>query len=140
MTKMRWNCSTQGCRLECRWNPDCLDGLLPRKSSFGDMDAWAEISGHFLFVEQKGSRDRQLSMGQWNGLKRLAWVPYCTVWYIKDRPEGGYFFKDMRYPDAPVIPVTHDDFCDMVATWGEWAAERPVKQRTTRTKRMEAVR
>lgn len=111
-----------GCRLECRWNPECLDGLLPRRSSFGDVDAWVEISGQFLFLEQKGGNAGGLSVGQGNALRRLASLPDCTVWFIQNRQDGGYWFRDMRPPVTnPAIPISQDDLCDMVATWGEWA-------------------
>ena len=120
MTKYRWDCTRDGCRMACRWNPDCLDGLLPRKSSFGDMDAWVEINGQFLFLEQKGTAGG-LSTGQGYAFRRLAGLPNCTVWLIQDRAGGGYIFRDMRPPVSPPIAISHSDLCDMVATWGEWA-------------------
>lgn len=116
---MRWDCLKQGCRMLERWNPDCLDGLLPRRSSFGDMDAWAEISGHFLFIEQKGVDAGPVSAGQGYALIRLSQLPNCAVWLIQDRDGGGYMFRDMKPPYMEPIPISADDLADIVVTWGE---------------------
>jgi hypothetical protein len=116
---MRWNCQIKGCRLAHRFDPGLLDGCLPRGSSFGDMDAWVEVDGRFLFIEHKGE-GVSLQGGQGPALKRLARQENCTVWLVRDLPMGWYEMRDMATHDA-FVAVSLDGLRALVTRWGELA-------------------
>jgi len=99
------------------------------------MDAWVEISGNFLFIEQKSKRDPSTTKGQWNALLRLARQPNCTVWYIEDRPGGNYSFSNLSTSPKESQPITHDELRVRVKMWGEYADANPVRMSGTNTKR-----
>lgn len=116
MTRMRWDCDADGCRLKHRWDPADLDGLLPRAASFGDLDAWAEIGGQFLFIEHKGASGH-LGDGQRMALKRLAAQPQNTVWVIRDLA-GGIELLDMADTKRGFRFMTWPALKDLVRMWG----------------------
>lgn len=133
MTTLRWNCDgVQGCYLQQRWDPVLLDGCLPpgpgfmRSSSFGDMDAWAEINGWFLYIEHKFPWASWPSGGQHAALLNLARVPCNTVWLISGLPEGDYQWGQV-YPSgsAPFRAISLDDLREYASQWGSWAAGAP---------------
>lgn len=123
MTRMRHDCAVKGCRLLNRWDPASLDGLLPRGSSFGDLDGWAEINNRFLFIEHKGEGVVP-DNGQRTALLRLAKLPGCSVWLIRDKGTG-LEVRDMARPEAGLRNITSDELRALVADWGSGADVRP---------------
>ena len=125
----RWDCEIDGCREQKRWNPSSLEGCLPRKCSFSDADAWVEISGHFLVIEEKGEwfekTQSDRPTGQWMGLRRLAQMPYFTVWYIERHQDDGTFtWWDMRRPTDRRV-ITLEQLRTKVGRWGRLADAHP---------------
>ena len=118
MTRLRWNCKDRGCRLEQRWDPEVLDGCLPRGSSFGDTDAWVEIGGRFLFIEHKGVGVTLPVGGQRMALARLAEQPRTTVLLLRDRDDGRYDLRNMEKPESGMRVLTLAELREAVRAWG----------------------
>jgi hypothetical protein len=114
--RMRWLCHTgdKGCFIESRWHLTELDGTLPHGANFGDLDAWAEINGRFLFIEHKpeGYSWKQ-GDGQWLALRRLARLPDVTVWWMRDCGDG----YEMAAPGDPLVKVSKTELRDKVTAW-----------------------
>jgi hypothetical protein len=95
-----------------------LFGSLPRGAAFIDLDAWCEIDNRFLFIEHKpeGYSWDQRSEGQRLALKRLARVPRCTVWWIRDKPPG---FEVWDFLAGPLGYHTLEELRDRIAWWAD---------------------
>lgn len=124
MSKMRHNCETHGCRMDQRTDPAILDGLLPRGASFGDMDGWAEINGHFLFVEFK-SPGAPIPMGQKMALERLSRLPKCSVLVVfadENLVSGYQWILNGKWKSEMTADV--DQVRNLVRVWGsgQWPA------------------
>jgi hypothetical protein len=114
--RMRWlgHCDSRGCFIEQRWHLTELDGTLPRGANFGDLDAWAEFDGRFLFIEHKPEgfawkRDD----GQWLALKRLNALPGVTVWWMRDCGDG----YEIAEPGGELAKISKAELRDRVRAW-----------------------
>jgi len=125
MTAMRYDCS-QGCFLEHRWDPATLDGCLPRGSSLINADGWAEIGGHFLFVEHKRHTEN-LSTGQRLALKRLASLAEFTVIVLREEATPGRWrLTDMGTGSCLLRDAPLEDVRAWVRAWGAAADAHPL--------------
>lgn len=70
---MRWRCDERGCYNDLqRPRIEVFADCLPRRLAFTDIDATAEVGGHFLFLEFKSGEPRDLPIGQRIYLERLT--------------------------------------------------------------------
>lgn len=113
--RFRWQCdSDKGCFIEGRWHLTELDGALPHGANFGDLDAWAEIGGRFLFIEHKPEGySWEPGDGQWKALKRLNALPGVTVWWIRDCGEG----YEIAEPGGQLAKISKAELRSMVTDW-----------------------
>lgn len=129
--RMRWlgQCDTKGCFIEQRWRLTELDGTLPHGANFGDLDAWAEINGQFLFIEHKPEGySWKEGDGQWLALKRLNQLPGVTVWWMRDCGDG----YEIAEPGAQLVKIGKMELRDRVRAWADFADGREGRGRLRR--------
>ena len=122
--RMRWlgHCGDKGCFIESRWHLTELDGTLPHGANFGDLDAWAEINGRFLFIEHKPEGySWKPGDGQWLALKRLARLPDVTVWWMRDCGDG----YEIAEVGRQLVKVSKTELRDKVRDWADIASAGP---------------
>lgn len=120
-SRWRWRCENKGCYLADRWMLTELDGVLPRGIGFSDIDGYAEVNGRFLFLEHKPvGYAWDEGNGQWNALKRLARLPGVTVWWLRDREDGGF---DVAEPGEQLARVTLEELRERARQWGAQASD-----------------
>ena len=125
MTRFRHDCKDgHNCYLDGRFDPADLDGTLPRNSSFGDGDAWAEIDGRFLFIEFKGAGVPLCKGGQTRALNLLAQQPNTTVLRIHAREDGAFNIHDVASVPINKATKTWDEIRSIVRKWGELGSAR----------------
>lgn len=62
---LNWNCKADGCfNVKHRPKIEIFAGDLPRNIGMQDIDATVELNGHFLFLEWKSGKPRDLPIGQ----------------------------------------------------------------------------
>lgn len=70
---LRWDCEDRGCfNVKHRAKIEVFAECLPGRLAFTDIDATAEVNGHFLFLEFKSGGPRDIPTGQRIYFERLT--------------------------------------------------------------------
>lgn len=72
---LRWDCDNRGCfNVKHRAKIEMFAECLPGRLAFTDVDATAEVNGHFLFLEFKSGGPRDIPLGQKIYFERLTFL------------------------------------------------------------------
>jgi len=120
---MRWDCEDRGCwKVKCSPNIEYFAHALPRNLAFTDLDATAEVNGHFLFLEWKSHGD-DIPTGQRIFFERLTKLSAnITVVIVAGDPDTMEVWKVKACKDGTFRDwqdCSLEDLFDRIKRWAE---------------------